>query len=229
MGQRIPVTLGNIAPLAVKPFRPGKLALVCEGGGQRGIFTAGVLDEFMRAGFNPFDLMLGTSAGAQNLSAYMCNQQGYARKVITRYTTSRQFFDPMRFVRGGNLIDLDWLVEATSQQMPLAMNYAEAQFALGKELWLCACRGDDYSASYFSPTPQTWLDLIRASSAIPAFIAAACCSTALATWTARQRCDPGAGGGPPRRPDHRGDPYRPFADVLYPAVVQADGALAGRE
>ncbi|MER3625460.1 patatin family protein, partial [Klebsiella pneumoniae] len=83
MGQRIPVTLGNIAPLAVKPFRPGKLALVCEGGGQRGIFTA---------------------AGAQNLSAYMCNQQGYARKVITRYTTSRQFFDPMRFVRGGNLI-----------------------------------------------------------------------------------------------------------------------------
>lgn len=91
MGQRIPVTLGNIAPLAVKPFRPCKLALVCEGGGQRGIFTAGVLDEFMRAGFNPFDLMLGTSAGAQNISAYICNQQGYARKVITRYTTSRQF------------------------------------------------------------------------------------------------------------------------------------------
>ena len=45
MGQYIPVTLGNIAPLALTPFRPGRLALVCEGGGQRGIFTAGVLDE----------------------------------------------------------------------------------------------------------------------------------------------------------------------------------------
>lgn len=45
VGYRIPVTLGNIAPLALKPFRPGRLALVCEGGGQRGIFTAGVLDE----------------------------------------------------------------------------------------------------------------------------------------------------------------------------------------
>lgn len=229
MGQRIPVTLGNIAPLAVKPFRPGKLALVCEGGGQRGIFTAGVLDEFMRAGFNPFDLMLGTSAGAQNLSAYMCNQQGYARKVITRYTTSRQFFDPMRFVRGGNLIDLDWLVEATSQQMPLAMNYAEAQFALGKELWLCACRGDDYSASYFSPTPQTWLDLIRASSAIPGFYRSGVLLDGVSYPTAasamRSRCR----RRPAAAPDHRGDPYRPFADVLYPAVVQADGALAGRE
>ena len=74
MGQRIPVTLGNIAPLTLKPFHAGQLALVCEGGGQRGIFTAGVLDEFMRAQFNPFDLYFGTSAGAQNLSAYVCNQ-----------------------------------------------------------------------------------------------------------------------------------------------------------
>ena len=169
MGQRILVTLGNIAPLAVKPFRPGKLALVCEGGGQRGIFTAGVLDEFMRAGFNPFDLMLGTSAGAQNLSAYMCNQQGYARKVITRYTTSRQFFDPMRFVRGGNLIDLDWLLESTSSQMPLAMDTAARLFDSGKEFWMCASRGDDYSPGYFSPQKENWLDIIRASSAIPGF------------------------------------------------------------
>lgn len=100
MGQRIPVTLGNIAPLTLKPFHAGQLALVCEGG-QRGIFTAGVLDEFMRAQFNPFDLYFGTSAGAQNLSAYVCNQPGYARKVIMRYTTSKEFFNPVRFVRGG--------------------------------------------------------------------------------------------------------------------------------
>lgn len=169
MGQRIPVTLGTIAPLTVQPFQPGPMALVCEGGGQRGIFTAGVLDEFMRAQFNPFSLYYGTSAGAQNLSAYLCNQQGYARKVISRYTTSRQFFDPMRFVRGGNLIDLDWLLEETSQKMPLAMDYAFDQFALGKAFYMCACRGDDYSPNYFSPTNDNWLDVIRASSAIPGF------------------------------------------------------------
>ncbi|MGC6746357.1 patatin-like phospholipase family protein [Escherichia coli] len=92
MGQRIPVTLGNIAPLSLRPFQPGRIALVCEGGGQRGIFTAGVLDEFMRAQFNPFDLYLGTSAGAQNLSAFICNQPGYARKVIMRYTTKTRIF-----------------------------------------------------------------------------------------------------------------------------------------
>ncbi len=41
-----------------------KIALVTEGGGQRGIFTAGVLDAFLRADFNPFDLLIGTSAGS---------------------------------------------------------------------------------------------------------------------------------------------------------------------
>lgn len=169
MGIRIPVTLGTIEPLALTPFKSNKIALVCEGGGQRGIFTAGVLDEFQRAGFNPFDLMLGTSAGAQNLSAFVCAQPGYARRVITRYTTSKLFFDPVRFVRGGNLIDLDWLVDITRQELPLAMSTAEGLFAKGSEFYMCACRSDDYSAHYFSPTRNTWLDIIRASSAIPGF------------------------------------------------------------
>ncbi|HAS1003240.1 TPA: patatin family protein [Enterobacter cloacae] len=169
MGQRIPVMLGNIAPLTLKPFRAGQLALVCEGGGQRGIFTAGVLDEFMRAQFNPFDLYFGTSAGAQNLSAYVCNQPGYARKVIMRYTTAKEFFNPVRFVRGGNLIDLDWLLESTSSQMPLAMDTDARLFDSGKAFWMCASRGDDYSPGYFSPQKENWLDIIRASSAIPGF------------------------------------------------------------
>ena len=167
MGQRIPVSLGNIAPLALTPFRPGKLALVCEGGGQRGIFTAGVLDEFQRAGFNPFDLLLGTSAGAQNLSAYICGQAGYARRVITRYTTSKLFFNPLRFVRGGHLIDLDWLVETTAKEFPLAITAGEKMFAEGREFYMCACRSDDFTPGYFAPTAANWLEIIKASSAIP--------------------------------------------------------------
>lgn len=170
MGQRIPVTLGNIAPLALKPFHPGKLALVCEGGGQRGIFTAGVLDEFLDANFDPFDFYFGTSAGAQNLSAFVCRQPGYARRVITRYTTRSEFFNPLRFVRGGNLIDLDWLVDATSRKMPLAMDNASRLFDAGREFYMCACRSDDdYTPEYFAPDSSNWLDIIRASSAIPGF------------------------------------------------------------
>lgn len=75
----------------------------------------------------------------------------------------------MHSVCGGNLTDFNWLVEVTSQQVLLAMNCVEVQLVLGKELWLRACRDDDYSVSYFPPTPQIWPGPIRASSAIPDF------------------------------------------------------------
>lgn len=169
MGIRIPVTLGAIEPLDLTPFKTNKIALVCEGGGQRGIFTAGVLDEFQRARFNPFDLYLGTSAGAQNLSAFVCGQQGYARRVITRYTTSKLFFDPLRFVRGGHLLDLDWLIDITRREFPLSMTSGEELFKSGREFYMCACRSDNYTPGYFSPTSDTWHDIIKASSAIPGF------------------------------------------------------------
>ena len=172
MGTYIPVTPGKIAPLAWLPDplqATGKLALVCEGGGQRGIFTAGVLDEFLKAGFNPFDLLIGTSAGAQNLSAYLCGQRGYARHVITRYTTDKQFFNPLRFIRGGNLIDLDWLISSTYAECPLNIAHALRRFDQGQEFYMCASRADNLDAAYFSPQAEDWLEYIKASSAIPGF------------------------------------------------------------
>ena len=57
-------------------------ALVVEGGGQRGIFTAGILDSWLAQDFNPFSLLIGTSAGAQNLSTYMTRQLGHAKRSI---------------------------------------------------------------------------------------------------------------------------------------------------
>lgn len=96
--------------------------------------------------------------GRRNLSAYICNQPGYARKVIMRYTTKREFFDPLRFVRGGNLIDLDWLVEATASQMPLQMDTAARLFDSGKSFYMCACRQDDYAPNYFCQLNKTgWM------------------------------------------------------------------------
>ncbi|UBX47502.1 DUF6363 domain-containing protein [Providencia alcalifaciens] len=170
MGKHVPVTLGTIEPLAFSDEINGrKTALICEGGGQRGIFTAGVLDEFLIENFNPFDLMIGTSAGAQNLSAYICGQAGYARRVITRYTTNLNFFNPLRFIRGGNLIDLDWLIETTAKEFPLNMDAGLELLDSGREFYMGASRSDDFSAVFLQPDADSWLDIIRASSAIPGF------------------------------------------------------------
>ena len=41
-----------------------KKALIVEGGGSRGVFSFGVIDSFIKASYNPFDLHLGVSNGA---------------------------------------------------------------------------------------------------------------------------------------------------------------------
>jgi len=76
-------TLTNLASCsATIPLKDA--ALVVEGGGQRGIFTAGILDSWLANDFNPFSLLIGTSAGAQNLSSYMTRQSGHAKRSIMK-------------------------------------------------------------------------------------------------------------------------------------------------
>ncbi|HEX7644739.1 MAG TPA: patatin-like phospholipase family protein [Burkholderiaceae bacterium] len=145
-----------------------KLALVCEGGGQRGIFTAGVLDSFMRNNYFPFRAMVGVSAGAQNISAYACGARGYGRHAILRYTTQRAFFDPLRFARGGHLIDLDWYFEALHREVPLDLKLAQRRLD-GGSLHVCASRCDNLAAEYLPFHTERLPHAVKASSAIPLF------------------------------------------------------------
>ena len=101
-----------------------------------------------------------------------------------RYTTAKEFFNPVRFVRGGNLIDLDWLLDSTSSQMPLAMDTAARLFDSGKEFWMCASRGDDYTPGYFSPQKRTGWISFAPPAPFPVSIVPAHCWTASAIWTA---------------------------------------------
>lgn len=144
------------------------LALVCEGGGQRGIFTAGVLDSFMRNNYFPFRTMVGVSAGAQNISAYACGAHGYGRHAILRYTTQRAFFDPLRFARGGHLIDLDWYFDSLHSEAPLDLQHAQRRLN-GKSLYVCASRCDNLAADYLPFHTERLPHAIKASSAIPLF------------------------------------------------------------
>ena len=72
-------------------------ALVLQGGGSRGAFTAGVLDVLMEHGvFFPY--VIGTSAGALNAVNYVSGDVGRSK-----YVTTELMHDP-KFVSFGNVI-----------------------------------------------------------------------------------------------------------------------------
>ena len=94
-------------------------ALVVEGGALRGVFSTGLLDGFLEAQFNPFDLFIGVSSGASNLAAYLAGMIGRNRNIYMDYSLRKEFISFPKFLRGGHLLDLDWLWDITIREIRL--------------------------------------------------------------------------------------------------------------
>ena len=146
-----------------------KVALIAEGGGQRGIFTAGVLDAWLEQEYDPFDLFIGTSAGSQNLTSYLARQKGYAKRLIRGLSRHKRFFQLGRGLMGKHIVDLDWYIDKTTE-VNRALDFKTAKASLGdRELLITATNARDRKPYFLSPTGegQQWRELLKASSALP--------------------------------------------------------------
>ncbi|MGV2986213.1 alpha/beta fold hydrolase [Vibrio sp. E150_011] len=167
MGKRYVISHHHHDNFMLEQQHVDKIALVTEGGGQRGVFTAGVLDAFLRADFNPFDLLIGTSAGSLNLASYICGHEGHAYKVIAQATRHPEFFKLTKYLLSGEGVDLDWLVNSTEVDIPL--NWIKGADALKtKQVVAVATHAQKLTTACFDVTLDNWKNVLRASCAIPA-------------------------------------------------------------
>ena len=67
-----------------------KTVLVLEGGGMRGIYTAGVLDTLMENKIK-IDVIIGVSAGALFGVNYLSNQPGRAIRYNKKYLKNKNY------------------------------------------------------------------------------------------------------------------------------------------
>jgi predicted patatin/cPLA2 family phospholipase len=94
--------------------RPGaradghRVALVLEGGGMRGVVSAGMTAALERLGLTPaFDLVVGSSAGAINGAALLAGAAQQASAAYCGPLASRSFVNPLRILRGKPVIDVN--------------------------------------------------------------------------------------------------------------------------
>jgi predicted patatin/cPLA2 family phospholipase len=141
-------------------------ALVVEGGGMRGGFSAGVLDVFLENDFDPFSIYGGTSGGAMNLSSYLSRQHGRNFRIYRDICTDKQFISFGKYLRGGHWLDLDWLWWQMASSEPFDVHRA-MQAVQGKQLYFATTRVDTGGAEYLSPSASSWMDCLKASAALP--------------------------------------------------------------
>ena len=85
---------------------PSDTALVLEGGGSRGVFTAGILDYFMEKDIY-FPYVVGVSAGACNALDYCSKQIGRSRDTFIIRDKSLKSVSFGNFIKTGYFYDMD--------------------------------------------------------------------------------------------------------------------------
>ena len=87
-----------------------KMGLVLEGGGLRGIFTAGVLDFFLEKNIE-FDNCIGVSAGACHACSYLAKQYKRAFNVSVDYLDDKRYCSFYSLIKTGDLFGVDFVYD----------------------------------------------------------------------------------------------------------------------
>lgn len=87
-----------------------KIGLVCEGGGQRIVHTAGILDFFLENNLH-FPYVIGVSAGASNSLSYVSRQIGRNRIVDIDFAKDRRYSSFSNFLRNGSVFGMEFLFD----------------------------------------------------------------------------------------------------------------------
>ena len=116
------------------------IGLVLEGGGMRGVFTAGVTDCFLdNKIFFPY--VIGVSAGASNGLSYASRQRGRARKCDIEILSERNYIGLKYLITSGCIMDYDFLFdELPKKRLPYDM---QAYLKSGRYVMVAtSCAGD---------------------------------------------------------------------------------------
>ncbi|MHB9781554.1 patatin-like phospholipase family protein [Streptococcus sp. 10F2] len=81
-----------------------KVGLVLEGGGMRGLYTAGVLDAFLDAGIK-VDGLVSVSAGALFGVNFLSGQRGRALRYNKRFIRDKNYISLLSWLKTGNMVN----------------------------------------------------------------------------------------------------------------------------
>ena len=142
-----------------------KIGLVLEGGGMRGLYTAGVLDVMMEHQFMP-DVVCGTSAGVTFGVNLLSQQKGRVLRYNCRYAGDRRYISLHSWLTTGNMINRDFAYDLLPRELDL---FDEETFEQSKAAFYATITNMRTGQAEYVRITNTWqqMDVIRASASLP--------------------------------------------------------------
>lgn len=143
--------------------------LVLEGGGMRGVYTAGVLECFLEHDIF-FPYVIGVSAGACNAASYLSRQKGRNHTVNIKYVSDPRYISWRNFLKNRQFFGMDFIFDEIPNKL-VPYDY-EAFYRNPAEFVIGTTDCNTGNPVYFSKEDygQEVLTVLKASSSLP-FIA----------------------------------------------------------
>lgn len=144
-----------------------RLGLVLEGGGMRGIYTTGVLDEFLEQGIK-VDGLVGVSAGILHGVTYISEQYGRNVRYMVKYRGDKRFMSFSSLRKTGNICETEFCYHEIPEKL-FPFDYETFRKNAEKvEVYSCASNLETGKAEYLRVTDlREQIDALRASASLP--------------------------------------------------------------
>ena len=146
-----------------------KKGVIDVGGGLRGIYGAGVLDECLEEKIH-FDTAIGVSAGSANVASYISGQKGRNFSFYAFYSYRKEYMSLRNLLKEHSYIDLDYIYSDLSNHgCENELDY-QAMVSNPTEFVAVATNALTGEPKYFTKNDlhQDCYDVLKASCAIPA-------------------------------------------------------------
>lgn len=142
-----------------------KIGIVLEGGATRGMYTAGVLDTFLKENIEA-DILVGVSAGALFGVNYVSRQYGRAIRYNKRFNQDKNYMGIIPLLKEGNIVNTKYAYE----DVPLRLDPFDIETfnSSDKQFYAVVTDIDSGTAEYILLKDIfKQMDILRASGSMP--------------------------------------------------------------
>ena len=149
-------------------MRNKKIALIVEGGGQRGVFSFGITDTFINRNYDPFDIYIGVSNGVAVLCWYLIREtDNNLDKML--YAAKGDYLSYKNLFTGKDILKFHQMYEDGKKMFKPSMEKIKNNLA-GKEYIAVVTDAIEANAEYYSFGDDEWMPKMIASGTLPLLV-----------------------------------------------------------
>ena len=149
-------------------MRNKKIALIVEGGGQRGVFSFGITDTFINRNYDPFDIYIGVSNGVAVLCWYLIREtDNNLDKML--YAAKGDYLSYKNIFTGKDILKFHQMYEDGEKMFKPSMEKIKNNLE-GKDYIAVVTDAIEANAEYYSFGDGEWMPKMIASGTMPLLV-----------------------------------------------------------